>query len=164
MASAIILNTFDELEQEVLAAMASILPPIYTIGPLPMLLEQVPASPIKALSLNLWREQPDCLEWLEGKKAQSVVYVNFGSIATVTNEQLTEFAWGLASSGYAFMWIIRPDLVRGDDAKLPLEFLEATKDQGVIASWCQQETVLRHPAIGVFLTQWVELDIREHMR
>ncbi|KAJ4781462.1 Glycosyltransferase [Rhynchospora pubera] len=152
MASAIILNTFDELEQEVLATMVPILPPIYTIGPLPMLLEQVPTTPVKSLSLNLWKEQPDCLEWLEGKKLLSVVYVNFGSLTTVTNEQLTEFAWGLANSEYAFMWIIRPDLVRGDSAKLPAEFLEATKDRGLIASWCKQETVLRHPAIGVFLT------------
>ncbi|KAF3335424.1 UDP-glycosyltransferase 85A2-like protein [Carex littledalei] len=152
MASAIILNTFDELEQEVLTAMAAILPPIYTIGPLPMLSEQVPVSPIKSLSLNLWKEQSDCLNWLEGKRNQSVVYVNFGSLATVTNEQLTEFAWGLANSGYAFMWIIRPDLVKGDNAKLPLEFLEATKDRSLILSWCQQETVLRHPAVGVFLT------------
>jgi hypothetical protein len=72
------------------------------------------------------------LEWLEEKKARSVVYVNFGSVATLTNEQLTEFAWGLANSGYSFMWIIRPDLVRGDNAKLPLEFLEETKDRGLL--------------------------------
>ncbi|KAJ3702229.1 hypothetical protein LUZ61_005934 [Rhynchospora tenuis] len=153
-ASAIIFNTFDELENPVLNAIKSILrTPIYTIGPSRLLANQiVSSSSVKSMGSNLWIEQPGCLEWLEGRDAQSVVYVNFGSITVLTNEQLVEFAWGLANSSYEFIWIIRPDLVRGNNAVLPPELLEKINDRSLLASWCPQEAVLRHKAIGAFLT------------
>lgn len=65
----------------------------------------------------------------------------------MTPQQMVEFAWGLANSEKTFLWIIRPDL-----SVLPAEFVEATKERGLLASWCQQEEVLKHPAIGGFLT------------
>ena len=70
----------------------------------------------------------------------------------MTNAELVEFAWGLANSGHDFLWIIRPDLVSGDAAVLPPEFLEAVEGRGLLATWCPQEAVLRHEAVGVFLT------------
>jgi UDP-glucoronosyl and UDP-glucosyl transferase len=152
MASAVAINTFGELEQPVLEQIATMLPSIYHIGPVSMLSHQIKESSLKTLGSNLWKIQPGCLEWLEGKKTASIVYVNFGSVTVMTNQQLVEFAWGLANSGYEFLWIIRPDLVRGDTEVLPEEFLEETKGRGLLASWCHQEVVLRHPAIGAFLT------------
>ncbi|CAA2958277.1 7-deoxyloganetin glucosyltransferase-like [Olea europaea subsp. europaea] len=101
---------------------------------------------------NLWKEETECLEWLNPKKRNSVVYVNFGSITVLTPQQLVEFAWGLANSKKNFVWIIRSDIVVGDSANLPSEFVEETKERGLIASWCPQEQVLNHPSIGVFLT------------
>ncbi|XP_022875768.1 UDP-glycosyltransferase 85A8-like [Olea europaea var. sylvestris] len=101
---------------------------------------------------NLWKEETGCLEWLNPKKRNSVVYVNFGSITVLTPQQLVEFAWGLANSKKNFVWIIRSDTVVGDSANLPSEFVEETKERGLIASWCPQEQVLNHPSIGVFLT------------
>jgi UDP:flavonoid glycosyltransferase YjiC (YdhE family) len=80
------------------------------------------------------------------------VYVNYGSIAVMTNEQLLEFAWGLAHSGYPFLWNVRPDLVKGDAAVLPPEFLAAVEGRGLLTTWCPQEQVIEHPAVGVFLT------------
>ncbi|CAL9111067.1 unnamed protein product, partial [Musa textilis] len=152
MASAIVLNTFDELESSVLNAMAAILPPLYTVGPLQLLTSQIPRSPLDAMGSNLWKEEPACLRWLQGKKPGSVVYVNFGSITVMTNQQLIEFAWGLANSGYEFLWIVRPDLVKGESAVLPQEFTVETKERGLLASWCPQEEVLAQPAVGGFLT------------
>ena len=35
---------------------------------------------------------------------------------------------------------------------LPPEFLEATNNRALLASWCPQEKVLNHPSIGGFLT------------
>lgn len=70
----------------------------------------------------------------------------------MTNENLIEFAWGLANSKHPFLWILRPDIVTGDSAVIPIEFLEETKDRGLVSSWCDQETVLYHPSIGGFLT------------
>ncbi|KAL2232630.1 UNVERIFIED_CONTAM: 7-deoxyloganetin glucosyltransferase [Sesamum indicum] len=151
-ASAIVLNTFEDLERDVLDALSSILPPIYAIGPLHLLENQVDDKALEQLGSNLWKDEPQCLEWLDSKEANSVVYVNFGSITVMTSDQLLEFAWGLANSNLPFLWIIRPDLVSGDKAVLPPEFLEATKERGLLANWCPQERVLRHPSVGGFLT------------
>nr|XP_027095146.1 7-deoxyloganetin glucosyltransferase-like isoform X1 [Coffea arabica] len=151
-ASAIIINTYQQLEHGVLDALSSFLPPIYTIGPLHFLDNHVHDKSLTDIQSNLWKEEPECLEWLDSKDPNSVVYVNFGSIAVMTPEQLVEFAWGLANSKQNFLWILRPDLVSGSSAILPSEFLEETKERSMFAGWCPQEKVLSHPAVGGFLT------------
>ncbi|KAK8698782.1 hypothetical protein V6N13_114889 [Hibiscus sabdariffa] len=152
-ASAVIVNTFDELEHDVLKALSAILPRIYAIGPLHLLLKNIPHSPsLNSIASNLWKEEPQCLQWLDSKQPKSVVYVNFRSITVMTANQLVEFAWGLANSNQPFLWIIRPDLVRGDSAILPPEFIEETKERSLMASWIPQEQVLNHPAMAGFLT------------
>lgn len=152
MASAVILNTFHDLEMEVLDAMASILPKLYTIGPLSLSTNKLPSSTLKSIGSNLWKEEDECMAWLNTKEPNSVVYVNYGSITVMTQEQMVEFAWGLAGSNYNFLWVMRPDLVRGEDAILPEGFVEATKERGLLLSWVAQEEVLGNPAVGLFLT------------
>ncbi|GMH21857.1 hypothetical protein Nepgr_023700 [Nepenthes gracilis] len=151
-ASAVLFNTFSALEQSVLSALPTHFPPLYPIGPLPLLLNQLPDDEIKSLGSNLWKEDPACLEWLDSKQPNSVVYVNFGSIAVMTPNQLVEFAWGLADSRQQFLWVVRPDLVTGDAAVLPADFMAETADRGILVPWCDQERVLSHPAVGGFLT------------
>ena len=156
-ADAVILNTLYELEQEAVDAMRAMIPPaesIYAVGPLALLAEQIvpQGGQLDALGSSLWKEDVSCLDWLDGREPGSVVYVNYGSITVMTNEELVEFAWGLANSGHDFLWVIRPDLVNGDAAVLPPEFLEAIRGRGHLATWCPQEAVLRHEAVGVFLT------------
>ncbi|KAJ1431873.1 UDP-glycosyltransferase family, conserved site [Sesbania bispinosa] len=151
-ASAILLNTFDALEHDILEALSSIFPPVYSIGPLNLLLKDVTDKDLNSIGSNLWKEESECLEWLDSKEPNSVVYVNFGSVTVMTNEQLVEFAWGLANSNKTFLWIIRPDLVAGENAVVPPEFVAETKNRGLLSSWCPQEQVLAHPAIGGFLT------------
>ncbi|KDP41397.1 hypothetical protein JCGZ_15804 [Jatropha curcas] len=152
-ATAVILNTFDLLEHDVLAALSSsLLPPVYSIGSLQLLLNNIKDENLKSIESNLWKEDADCLQWLDSKEPNSVVYVNFGSITVMTNKQLIEFAWGLANSNKTFLWVIRPDLVAGDTAVLPPEFVTLTKERGRLASWCPQEQVLSHSSIGGFLT------------
>nr|AKA44599.1 UGTPg32 [Panax ginseng] len=151
-ARALILNTFDALEQDVLDAISSIQPRIYTVGPLQLMVNQIQDHRLKSMSSNLWKEEVGCIDWLDTKEANSVVYVNFGSITVMTAKQLTEFAWGLANSKKHFLWIVRPDIVVGVSAMLPGEFITDTENRGMLASWCPQEEVLKHPAIGGFLT------------
>ncbi|KAL6269713.1 hypothetical protein ACE6H2_026624 [Prunus campanulata] len=153
-ASAVILNTYDTLEYEVLEALSSMFPPIYTIGPNHLLVNKVvPQNTIlSSIGSSLWKEEPECLQWLDSKEPNSVVYVNFGSITVMTPQQLVEFAWGLANSKKPFLWTIRPDLVKGDAAILPSEFAQETKQRGMLVSWAPQEEVLNHPSIGGFLT------------
>ncbi|KAG6724584.1 hypothetical protein I3842_03G264300 [Carya illinoinensis] len=151
-ASAVVIHTFDALEQEVLDALYPMFPRLYAIGPQQLLLNQSPNDSLKSIGCSLWKEDTECLHWLNSKAPNSVVYVNFGSIYGLTPQQMLEFAWGLANSKYLFLWIIRPDLVIGESAILPTEFMEETKERGLIASWCPQEEVLNHSSIGVFLT------------
>ncbi|KAB2617061.1 UDP-glycosyltransferase 85A2-like [Pyrus ussuriensis x Pyrus communis] len=152
-ASAVVLNTFESSEQEALEAISSLFPPTYSVGPLNLLLSQIPAdNELKVIASSLWTEDTECLDWLDTKEPNSVVYVNFGSTTVMTNELLVEFSWGLANSNKTFLWIIRPGLVAGDSAVVPPEFLEETEGRGKLASWCPQEQVLTHSAIGGFLT------------
>ncbi|ESW20396.1 hypothetical protein PHAVU_006G205500 [Phaseolus vulgaris] len=150
--SAIVFNTFDELERDAMNALSSMLPSLYTIGPFPSFLDQSPSNHLASLGSNLWNEDPKCLEWLESQEPRSVVYVNFGSITVMSAEQLLEFAWGLANSKKPFVWIIRPDLVIGGSVILSSEFVNETRDRSLIAGWCPQEQVLNHSSIGGFLT------------
>lgn len=147
-ASAIMINTFENLEHDVVSSLRSIIHPrIYPVGPLPMLEDREinRDSEIGRLRLNLWEEETESLDWLGTKEKKSVLYVNFGSITVLTSEQLLEFAWGLAMSGKEFLWVVR--------STLPAEFLSETADRGmVVTGWCPQEKVLSHPAIGGFLT------------
>ncbi|CAL5332767.1 unnamed protein product [Camellia sinensis] len=151
-ASAIIFNTFDALEHDVLEGLSTMLPPIYTLGPLQSLLNQIPQNHLNTIGSSLWKEQHDCLSWLDSKEPNSVVYVNFGSVTVMTSQLLIEFAWGLVNSKKTFLWVIRPDLVVGDSAILPPDFVNETKERGLLASWCPQEQVLSHPSVGGFLT------------
>ncbi|KAG6414919.1 hypothetical protein SASPL_122296 [Salvia splendens] len=107
---------------------------------------------LEPLASNLWKEETGCIDWLDTMAPASVVYVNFGSITVMTANQMTEFAWGLANSKKPFLWIIRPDIVSGEAAMLPPEFVAETKDNCMMVSWCPQEEVLKHPAIGGFVT------------
>ncbi|KAJ8759770.1 hypothetical protein K2173_009871 [Erythroxylum novogranatense] len=151
-APAIILHTFDALEPELLDAISSMYRAVYFIGPLQLHLNQIQESDLNSIDCNLWKEEPECLQWLDSREPNSVLYVNFGSIASLTTEQLIEFGMGLAKSNHPFLWIIRPDMIVGGSAILPQEFIEETRERSFIASWCPQEEVLNHPSVGGFFT------------
>ncbi|KAG8368650.1 hypothetical protein BUALT_Bualt15G0067600 [Buddleja alternifolia] len=151
-ASAIIINTFDELEHNVLNALSSISPPIYPLGPLHLFTNQIQENASKRIRSSLWKEEPECLKWLDSKQPNSVIYVSFGSLAILSPQQLSEFAWGLALSNKNFLWIVRPDLVQGENAALGPDYWKETGDRGLVVGWAPQEEVLSHPTVGGFLT------------
>ncbi|KAJ4716869.1 Glycosyltransferase [Melia azedarach] len=152
-AEGIILNTFDDLEPEVLEVIRTKFPKLYTTGPLSLLHQQVCATNLESVALSLWKENTECLHWLDRiKKPNSVVYVNYGSLVIITPEQLKEFAWGLANSEYPFLWVIRPDLVNGGKEIVSEEYMKVISNRGLLVEWCEQEKVLRHPSVGAFLT------------
>ncbi|XP_078429691.1 7-deoxyloganetin glucosyltransferase-like [Wolffia australiana] len=149
----IVVNSFENLEGPVLKAIQQILPPVYAIGPLSLLSQQLIRSLLADLGSSLWKEDESCLNWLDSRrKPGAVIYVNFGSITVMTNEHLVEFAWGLASTDYDFVWIIRPDLVKGETAILLEEFFKEVEDRGKLANWCPLEKVLAHPSVDGFFT------------
>ncbi|XP_058194055.1 7-deoxyloganetin glucosyltransferase-like [Rhododendron vialii] len=154
-ASAIVLQTYAELEPGLLNALTSMFPFVYSIGPLQLLLNQILAyDKSNSIGYNLWKEEFECLNWLESKEPESVIYVNFGSMAVITQKQLEELGWGIVNSCHNFLWIIRPDLVMDDDSDsvfLPPELAMKTKERGLIVAWCPQEEVLNHRSVGAFM-------------
>ncbi|PIM97790.1 UDP-glucuronosyl and UDP-glucosyl transferase [Handroanthus impetiginosus] len=151
-ASAIILHTFHDLEREVLNIISPFFPPIYSIGPLELLVNQISDKKLESINCSLWKQEPESIKWLDSKEQNSVLYVNFGSIAVMTENDILELAMGLKQSEKNFLWVIRPNMVKGKAAILPLDFVDEIKDRGLIVGWCPQEKVLNHPSVGGFFT------------
>ncbi|XP_060183974.1 7-deoxyloganetic acid glucosyltransferase-like [Lycium barbarum] len=152
-ARGLILNTFEDLEGPILSQIRTVCPNIYTIGAVHALLKARLAT--KSTSSNsLWQEDESCMSWLDMHPPKSVIYVSFGSIAGVTKEDLLEFWYGLVNSEQKFLWVMRPDLIIGQEEKcqIPVELEQGTKERGYMADWVPQEKVLAHTAIGGFLT------------
>ncbi|GAV63587.1 hypothetical protein CFOL_v3_07105, partial [Cephalotus follicularis] len=100
-----IIHTYDALEKDALSALSSMLPPVYSIGPLHYFTNQIQYDDLNLLgsNLNLWHEDSQCPEWLDSKEPNSVLYVSFGSTTIMTRDQMVEFAWGLANSKKNFL-------------------------------------------------------------
>ncbi|KAF8779676.1 hypothetical protein HU200_002426 [Digitaria exilis] len=89
-----------------------------------------------------------CIEWLDTKPAQSVLYLCFGTLTHVTEAQLYELAIGLEASRKPFLWVVR-------DSKWspPEGWRERVGDRGMlVAGWAPQTAILQHPAVGAFVT------------
>ncbi|KAL2893768.1 UDP-glycosyltransferase 85A2, partial [Bienertia sinuspersici] len=100
----------------VLESLSPNYPPLYALGPFQLMLDCVESNDeeTKSISASLWKEDPHCLEWLDSHEPNSVVYVNYGSITVMKNNQFIEFAWGLANTNLPFLWITWPDLITGN--------------------------------------------------
>ncbi|XP_004239922.1 7-deoxyloganetic acid glucosyl transferase-like [Solanum lycopersicum] len=149
----LILNTFEELDQPILNQMRTICPNLYPIGPLHAHLKKKQTT-LRSSSNSLWAEDRTCIDWLDDQLPNSVIYVSFGSIATMTNDQLIEFWYGLVNSKQNFLWVIRPNSIGDEEwrSKMPVDLVKGTKERGYIVEWAPQEEVLAHPAVGGFWT------------
>jgi pathogen-inducible salicylic acid glucosyltransferase len=87
------------------------------------------------------------IEWLNNKPKRSVVYVSFGTMGGLNEEQTEEVANGLKDCGSYFLWVVRTS----EETKLPKDF-EKKSEKGLVVTWCSQLKVLAHESIGCFLT------------
>ncbi|MCO5581294.1 hypothetical protein L7F22_035173 [Adiantum nelumboides] len=157
-ASAIIINTMEELESDAIAAL-KVHKPVFTVGPL-LLLSGRPSR----LHVNYWPEEEHCLHWLDLQAPSSVLYVSFGSVASLSLDHFQDLALGLETSEQPFLWVIRPDSIEVPlESALPDGFQERTKERGLIISWGPQLLILSHPSIGGFLTHGGWNSIIENM-
>lgn len=95
-------------------------------------------------------------EWLDKQKVNSVVYVALGSEAVLSQEEVSKLAHALERSGLPFFWVLRepPWLGYGSQLQLlPDGFIEQVKSRGIVhVGWVPQVKILRHSAVGGFLT------------
>ncbi|KAG6593628.1 UDP-glycosyltransferase 75C1, partial [Cucurbita argyrosperma subsp. sororia] len=135
----ILINTFDDLEHDVLRAISVELIPIGPVLPSLSFFH-----PTNSMDLKSY------IGWLNSKPKSSVVYVSFGSIAAVSTAQLEEIARGLLDSKLPFLWVMRKRS-DGDEGDL-VSCREELEGKGKIVTWCSQLEVLLHPSVGCFLT------------
>ena len=146
-AKGIICNSFEELESSAFARVQIDLPiPVFLIGPLH---SHSPAS-----SSSTSGQDQTTMSWLDTRPPNSVIYVSFGSIVTMSKYDVVEIAWGLAHSMQPFLWVIRSGLVVDVEENDPLRegFFDYLEGRGHIVKWAPQNDILAHPAIGGFLT------------
>ncbi|KAK4566228.1 hypothetical protein RGQ29_002458 [Quercus rubra] len=142
-------SSFDKLEEEVVRWISSQWP-IKNIGPtIPSMYLDKRLKDDKNYDLSLFKTNVDaCMKWLDSKDTGTVVYVSFGSLAALGEEQMEELALGLKRSNRYFLWVVRETEAK----KLPTNFIEETTERGLVVSWCPQLEVLSHKAVGCFVT------------
>jgi UDP:flavonoid glycosyltransferase YjiC (YdhE family) len=136
-AQCVLFTSFHELEPCAIDAIAESLPcPVYPLGPsIPLML------PLNGDNKVHDEEQR---KWLDAQPENSVLYVSFGSYLSMPPSQFEEVAMGLRDSGVSFFWVAR-DKAAGLREKYG-------GDKGIAVPWCEQQKVLRHPAVGGFLS------------
>nr|AFJ52925.1 UDP-glycosyltransferase 1 [Linum usitatissimum] len=161
-ADGILINTWEDLEPSTLAALRNdkffgrsiIKGDVLSIGPLVR-----PSNNQRGPT-----EDDELFSWLDKQPKQSVIYVSFGSVGTLSTHQLNELAYGLELSKQRFVWVVRRPTDSNDSAGgsgeipgrlnyLPGGFLERTRYVGmVVPNWAPQAEVLSHPSVGWFLS------------
>jgi hydroquinone glucosyltransferase len=73
-------------------------------------------------------EKHPCILWLNLQVPSSVLFISFGSVATLSAPQILDLAAGIEASNQPFLWILRspdaPMMTHDYDGALPaLEFL-----------------------------------------
>ncbi|KAG0465254.1 hypothetical protein HPP92_019418 [Vanilla planifolia] len=132
----LVVNTFSELEGEYLDFLRAETrcDRVWAVGPLA-------AVAVK----RRWgfTEKEELMAWLDNCEEGSVVYVCFGSQAMLSEAQAVAIAGALARSGVRFLWCVREGTV------VP----GGTDGRGkVVIGWAPQMELLRHAAVGWFLT------------
>ncbi|OAY49876.1 UDP-glycosyltransferase 74B1 [Manihot esculenta] len=149
MADWIFANTFEGLESKEAGGISKLWP-AKLIGPMvPSFYLDGRIEGDKGYGASLWNPLgEECLRWLETKAAQSVVYVSFGSMVSLTVKQMEELAWGLKESNLNFLLVVR----ESEMDKLPTGFSDSINNKGLVVTWCDQLEMLAHRTIGCFVT------------
>ncbi|GAB4852925.1 hypothetical protein Ancab_017122 [Ancistrocladus abbreviatus] len=106
-------------------------------------------------------DEYECLQWLDSKEPNSVIYVCFGSITKFSVAQLHEIAMALEASGQQFIWVVRGsmDQEADDQEGLPKDFekrMEGKDHQatGGFVTHCGWNSTLEGIAAGVSMVTW----------
>ncbi|KAJ0558460.1 putative UDP-glucuronosyl/UDP-glucosyltransferase [Helianthus annuus] len=141
--SGIIWNSFKELEETELERVPDDFP-------IPRFLITFPKY-FTASSSSLLEQDQTIFPWLDQQPTKSVVYISFGSLSQVEEKEFLEIAHGLVYSKQTFLWVVRPEFVKGSTwvELLPDGF---PGERGRVVEWAPQQEVLAHEATGAFWT------------
>ncbi|AES77648.1 putative UDP-glucuronosyl/UDP-glucosyltransferase [Medicago truncatula] len=122
-------------------------PGVFSISP-----KFLPIGPLMESNNNkssLWQEDSTCLDWLDKQAPQSVIYVSFGSLVVMDQNQFNELALGLDLLDKPFLWVVRPSNDNKVNYTYPNDFHGS---KGKIVGWAPQSKILNHPAIACFIS------------
>ncbi|KAJ0967172.1 hypothetical protein J5N97_024089 [Dioscorea zingiberensis] len=119
-------------------------------------------GPVNPTSFASGGDRHECLVWLDKQPEGSVAYVAFGSMTSVSDEQVRQLALGLERSGQRFIWVFR-DADKGDiyadgevverGSRLTVEYEKKVAGFGmVVRGWAPQVEILAHRSTGVFVS------------
>ncbi|XP_048140837.1 UDP-glycosyltransferase 74E2-like [Rhodamnia argentea] len=149
----LLFNTFTELEEEMVNWMGNQWS-MMTVGPtIPSVYMDKRLEDDRDYGLSLFQPEAEaCLRWLDSKPPRSTVYISFGSLASLTEDQMEEIASGLRSMKSHFLWVVR----ESEENKLPCNFMRELglddAKKGLVVRWCNQLQVLSHGSVGCFMT------------
>lgn len=145
----ILMDSFEELEHENVEYMSKI-STIRTVGPL----FKNPKAPNSTVKGDLLKADDGIIGWLNTKPRSSVVYVSFGSVVFLSQEQIDEVAHALLDSDISFIWVMKPPHKDSGLVPhvLPEGFLEKVGNRGKVVEWSPQEQILSHPSVACFVT------------
>ncbi|KAK3440376.1 hypothetical protein EUGRSUZ_B00652 [Eucalyptus grandis] len=155
----IVVNSFDGLERAYLDHLRKELGHdwVWAVGPILPAEGDGSAGPVNRGGPSSVSAS-EVLTWLDACPGGSVVYVCFGSRAVLNQRQMDELAAGLERSGVRFILCARQSsrgghVAAGDIGEVPEDFEAQVAGRGlVIRGWAPQVTILRHRAVGAFLT------------
>ncbi|XP_039162665.1 flavonol 3-O-glucosyltransferase UGT89B1 [Eucalyptus grandis] len=155
----IVVNSFDGLERAYLDHLRKDLghDRVWAVGPLLPAEGDGSAGPVNRggpISVSA----SEVLTWLDACPGGSVVYVCFGSRVVLNQQQMDELVAGLERSGVRFILCARQSskgghVAAGDIGAVPEYFEARVAGRGfLIRGWAPQVAILRHRAVGTFLT------------
>ncbi|KAF9674200.1 hypothetical protein SADUNF_Sadunf10G0102900 [Salix dunnii] len=148
-----IFNTFESLEGEYLDFLKREFghERVYAAGPINLL---GPDSTDRGIPVT--SSAGNVFEWLDGCPDGSVLYVCFGSQMLLSKKQMEALADGLEKSMVRFIWVAKTGTaqqVEDGYGAVPDGFDERSAGRGlVIRGWAPQVKILRHRAVGGFLS------------
>ncbi|XP_075660591.1 UDP-glycosyltransferase 89B2-like [Castanea sativa] len=148
----LVVNSFTELERVYLEHLRTELghDRVWSVGPLLPLEDDVVGSSSRGGSSSIPCEQ--VMAWLNSRNDNSVVYVCFGSRTTLSTKQMDALVSALEQSGVEFILCVR-GLDERHVGVIPDGFEDRVEGRGlVIKGWAPQVAILKHRAVGAFLT------------
>uniref|UniRef100_J3LAS3 Uncharacterized protein n=1 Tax=Oryza brachyantha TaxID=4533 RepID=J3LAS3_ORYBR len=119
-----VVNTFTDLEDEFIACYEVALgKPVWTLGPFCLCNRDDDAMASRGNKLGI--DQSAVTAWLDAMDTDSVIYVNFGSLARKVPKYLYEVGHGLEDSGKPFVWVVKESEVSTPEVQEWLSALEA---------------------------------------
>ncbi|KAK9996318.1 hypothetical protein SO802_021004 [Lithocarpus litseifolius] len=148
----LVVNSFTELERVYLDHLRTELghERVWAVGPLLPLVDDMVGSSSRGGSSSIPCEQ--VMAWLNSRNDNSVVYVCFGSRTTLNTKQMDVLASALEQSRVEFILCVR-GLDERHVGVIPDGFEDRVEGRGlVIKGWAPQVAILKHLAVGAFLT------------